>query len=299
MAPAAIGDERRRLRELLPGGIVDARSRPPIPAFTQDRTYTNLERTLGNVRARGWTITPAMEQSDLDGYFAEVDAAGITMSGIPARFPNKWWGGRGNEPVFEAADANAGRFFPLAALDPVDPGAAESVAGLVERGAKGIVFEPGICDEPAYLDDPRIFPVYEACSGASVPALIMGGGEAGPDLSFADPVRFDRVAIQFPELTIVNVHGGWPLAQAAVGVAFRRSNVWMLPDVYFPGLPGEQDYVIAMKTFLQDRFLFATGYPFCPIQETIDRFLGFGLPDEVLGKVFRGNAVRLFGLDDE
>ncbi len=129
-----------------------------------------------------------------------------------------------------------------------------------------------------------------------VPALIMGGGEAGPDLSFSDPARIDRVAIRFPELTIVNVHGGWPLAQAAVGVAFRRSNVWILPDVYFPGLPGEHDYVAAMKTFLADRFLFATGYPFCPISETIDRFAAFGLSDEILVKVFRDNAVRLFGL---
>ncbi len=80
-------------------------------------------------------------------------------------------------------------------------------------------------------------------------------------------------------------------------MAFRRANVWMLPDVYFPGLPGEADNVKGTATFLQDRFLFATGYPFCPIQETIDRYLGFGLSDDVLAKVMRGNALRLLGLD--
>ena len=72
----------------------------------------------------------------------------------------------------------------------------------------------------------------------------------------------------------------------------------MLPDVYFPGLPGEADYVKGIATFLADRFLFATGYPFCPIQETIDRYLGFGLSDEVLHKIMRENALRLFRLDE-
>lgn len=82
-----------------------------------------------------------------------------------------------------------------------------------------------------------------------------------------------------------------------LGVAFRRANVWVFPDVYFPGLPGEADYVKGIAT-LADRFLFATGYPFCPIQETIDRYLGFGLSDEVLRKIMRENALCLFRLDE-
>lgn len=286
------------LPDIVPEGIVDARARPPIRAFIEDRTYTNLERTLRNVAARGWTITPAMRHADLDGYLAEVRDAGIVRAGVPARAPNRWWGGKGNEPVFEAEQQNPDLFFVYAAVDPMRKGAADSVQVLVDRGARGIVLEPGICDVPTYVDDPAIDPVYEACQAARVPALVMGGGETGPDLTFSDPVRIDRVASRFPNLVVVNVHGGWPHAQAALGVAFRRANVWMLPDVYFPGLPGESDYVKGIATFLQDRFLFATGYPFCPIRETIARYLAFGLSDEVLGKVMRDNARRLFKLDD-
>ena len=136
-------------------------------------------------------------------------------------------------------------FFAYAALNPYDdPGAADAVAGLKERGAVGIVVEPGIADEPAYVDDPRIDPLCEACLGAGLPLLIMAGGEAGPDLSYCDPVLLDRLAIRHPQLQIVNVHGGWPLVQGALGVAFRRKNVWYLGDVYFPNLPGEADIVL-------------------------------------------------------
>jgi len=124
----------------------------------------------------------------------------------------------------------------------------------------------------------------------------MAGGEAGPDLSFCDPLRLDRLALRHRELQIVNVHGGWPLVQGALGVAFRRANVWYLGDVYFPNLPGEADILLAMRTYLQERFLFASGYPFCPLPAIVDRYLSFGLPEPVLEQVMGGNAARLFGV---
>jgi predicted TIM-barrel fold metal-dependent hydrolase len=83
-----------------------------------------------------------------------------------------------------------------------------------------------------------------------------------------------------------------------LGFAYPRPNVWLLPAVYLRVLPGEQDYILAMRTFLRDRFLFATGYPFCPVEDILDRYHGFGLPDDVLAGVLGGNARRLFRLDD-
>jgi uncharacterized protein len=276
--------------------IVDARSRPPIAAFLGDRTFANVEGTLANVRARGWEPPPSLEQQSLELFWQEMDAAGIETACVPARVPNKWWGGTGNDGVFEACDASE-RLVAYAALNPYDdPYAAEAVTGLKDRGAVGIVVEPGIADEPAFVDDRRIDPLCEVCRAEGLPLLIMAGGEAGPDLSYCDPVLLDRLAVRHPELQIVNVHGGWPYVQAALGVAFRRKNVWYLGDVYFPNLPGEADVVLAMRTYLQDRFLFSTGYPFCPLGATVERYLGFGLPDDVLEKVMGLNAVRLLGL---
>ena len=286
------------LRRLVPNGIIDSRARPPIEGFLEDRTYTNLERTVKNIENRGWQAPTSLLERSLPDYLQESQEAGISLAGVPARAPNRWMGGKGNAPVFTACNQSNGFFMPYAAVDPTVAHAADSSAGLKAQGAKAIVFEPGVADEPTYIDDPGISEVYESCMAAELPALVMSGGEAGPDTSYSDPVRLDRIAKWFPDLTIVNVHGGWPHVQGALGVAFRRPNVWMLPDVYFPGLTGEADYVVAMKTFLQDRFLFATGYPFCPIKATVDRYLSFSLPEPVVRKVFRENAVRLFGLDE-
>lgn len=276
--------------------IIDARSRPPIAAFLDDRTYDRLEGTLANVRARGWTPAVSTQERSLHLFWSEFAAAGIERAGVPARVPNRWWGGKGNGPVFDACDADE-RLFAYAALNPYDdPQAADDVALLKRRGARGIVVEPGIADQPAYVDDPRIDALCEACVAERLPLFVMAGGEAGPDLSFCDPVLFERLAIRHPALQLVNVHGGWPFVQEALGVAFRRPNVWILGDVYFPNLPGEADIVLAIRTFLQERFLFSTGYPFCPLQATVDRYLEFGLPDHVLENVMGLNATRLLAL---
>lgn len=274
--------------------IVDARARPPIGAFTHD-PYANLDTTLADLERRGWTPTEANRSADLSLFLREVEAAGISHVGIPARIDNAMYGGADNGEVLAACAAEE-RFFGYAAVDPADGGAADSVRPLVEAGAAGIVVEPGIGSPPAQVNERRFDAVWEACLAARVPVLVQAGGGAGPDYSYSDPVRLERLAARFPELQIVNVHGGWPFVQAALGVAYRRPNVWILADFYFPGLPGHDDYVRAMGTYLQDRFLFATSFPSCPIAAVVERYRALALPPGVLAKVMGENARRLFGL---
>jgi predicted TIM-barrel fold metal-dependent hydrolase len=277
--------------------IIDARVCPPIEAFVEDRTWADLQGTLQGVRERGWTVPPSMESASVDAYLSDCAAVGVRHAGLPARVPNDSWGGQGNDLVFAAADERPHFFYAYGAVDALDPDPDTTIAGLRARGARGIVVEPGLAGTPVHIDDRAVDPVYDACQSAGLPLLLMGGGETGPDLSYSDPLRHEQVAIRFPRLDIVYVHGGWPFVQGALGVAFRRRNVWMMPDVYFPGLPGEQDYVLAMRTYLQDRFLFASNYPYCPLPEIVERYHGFGLPDDVLKKVLHDNAARLFELE--
>ncbi|MEU2238283.1 amidohydrolase family protein [Streptomyces sp. NPDC018338] len=53
------------------------------------------------------------------------------------------------------------------------------------------------------------------------------------------------------------------------------------------GLPGGDEDVPA------DPFLFASNYPYCPLDEVVQRYHGFGLSDDVLTKVLHDNAKRL------
>lgn len=274
--------------------IIDARACPPIPAYLPDRTWTDLAGTLDGAAARGWQIDGPASSPDLQVYLDECRRLGVTRAGLTARVPNALWGGQGNPPVFEAVAQRPEFFFAYSAVDALEPEPGAAVQRLKDLGARGVVVEPGLADPVLHIDDPQVDPVYDACQSAGLPLLLMGGGETGPDLSYSDPLRHERVAMRFPRLRIVYMHGGWPFVQAALGVAFRRKNVWMMPDVYFPGLPGEHDYLLAMRTFLQDRFLFASNHPYCPLSRILARYHDFKLTDDLLGKVLHDNAHRLF-----
>ena len=95
----------------------------------------------------------------------------------------------------------------------------------------------------------------------------MVGGTAGPDLSYSDPIRTDRVLADFPNLNVVVAHGGWPWVNEILHLGFRRQNLWLSPDMYFSRMPGWEEYVKAADGFLSDRMLYASSFPFCPVRE--------------------------------
>ena len=41
----------------------------------------------------------------------------------------------------------------------------------------------------------------------------------------------DRLAARHPKLQIVSAHGSWPWVNEILGVAYRRTNVWVSPDM--------------------------------------------------------------------
>jgi predicted TIM-barrel fold metal-dependent hydrolase len=187
----------------------------------------------------------------------------------------------------------------VASFDPVaNPDAAEEAEGLLRKGFKGIKLLPGWMPEPTKADDERLFPIYEVCVTTGKPVLIVNGGNAGPDMSYSDPISVDRVAAAFPQLKIVICYAGWPYVHQALGVLYRRPNVWLLPDSYLPGMPGEQDYLGAMKTYARERFLFSFYYPMNPLQEHINRILSLKLDPTVLERYLFGNAAELFEIDE-
>ena len=89
----------------------------------------------------------------------------------------------------------------------------------------------------------------------------MAGGGNGPDASYSHPMVIDQIAADFPNLTIINTHGGYPWVTEILFVAYRRPNLYICPDMYLFNQPGWQDYVTAANFALQDRFLFGTAIP--------------------------------------
>ena len=255
--------------------IIDFRLRPPSHSFLNLRIYTQ-ERITWFAKLLAVPVPQAALNRSMKEFSAEVDAAGIKMGVMNGRDCPEPHGIVTNEDVADLVRQHPGK---LIGTGGVRLGRANSVTqvdhAIKELGLRGIAIDPGFNDPPMYSSAQEVFEVARRCAVHGVPLIINASTVAGPDVSYADTVHIDRLAAACPDTTIVVSHGCWPNAQAMCGVAFRRDNVWVSPDMYMMACPGVPDYVMGINTFLADRFLFGTAYPSCPLKPLIDYYGSF------------------------
>ncbi len=276
--------------------VIDFRLRPPVAGFLNTLMYSAGERRDGFTRTVGFTPSPAAQQQSMDLLLKEMDEAGVDRGVVVGRLAGVL-GSVPNEDVAQIVAAHPGRFIGAASIDPTSrKGACDTITQAVRNGFKLINIEPGSYPVPLYADDRRLYPIYAHCEDLGVPVIMMVGGTAGPDLSYSDPVRTDRVLADFPNLKVVVAHGGWPWVNEILHVAFRRPNMYLSPDMYFSRMPGWEEYVKAADSFLADRMLYASSFPFCPVKDYKQWFETLPIRPENLRKVMGGNACALLGL---
>jgi len=276
--------------------ILDFRLRPPSHSYLDLRIYTR-ERITWFAELLAVPPPQAALNRSMKEFWGELAEAGIKLGVMNGRDCPEPHGIVTNEDV-----ADLQRQFPdkLIGTGGVrlarDNSLAQVDHAIKELGLRGIAIDPGFNDPPMYSSAPEVYAVARRCAEYKVPLIINSSTVAGPDVSYAEPVHIDRLAAACPETTIVVSHGCWPNAQAMCGVAFRRGNVYVSPDMYMMRCPGVPDYVMAMNTFLADRFLFGSAYPSCAMKPLVDYYAELPIKDSVRPKVMYQNAARLLGL---
>lgn len=276
--------------------IIDFRVRPPLGGFLQTLMYAAGERRDGFTRTVGFEPSPAAQQQSMDLMMREMDAAGVHKGVVVGRLAGVL-GSVPNADVQGIVANHPERFIGAASIDPSSRvEACKTIDAAIAAGFKLVNIEPGSYPVPMYADDRRLYPIYAHCEDRKVPIILMVGGTAGPDLSYSDPIRTDRVLADFPNLQVVVAHGGWPWVNEILHIAFRRSNLYLSPDMYFSRMPGWEEYVKAADSFLADRMLYASSFPFCPLKDYKTWFETLPIRPENLAKVMGGNARRLLGI---
>lgn len=278
------------------GKIIDLRCRPPAAGFETMALYWDKDRVAQMGRDIGFEPAQSYLSESVEACIGEMDEAGIAVGVVTGRLSGQRLGRVENAAIIDLVRSHPGRFWGMGGVDLDDLAAAKRQ---VEEAINsphlcGAVFESGCAETPRYADDPEFAPLFGACEDAGLPVLLMAGGNAGPDLSYSNPVQVDRLAARHPRLEIVAAHGSWPWVNEILGVAYRRKNVWVSPDMYV-FLPGGQMYVEAANTYLQDRFLFGTAYPALPFKPAVERFCELPFREAVRSKVLYENANRLLG----
>ncbi len=277
--------------------IIDFRLRPPAGQFLSTLMYAQGERRDGFTRTVGFEPSPAAQQQSMQMTLEEMDEAGVDHGVVVGRLAGML-GSISNDDVLALMQAHGNRFIGAASIDPTNRiEACRSIDQSMAAGFRLINIEPGAYPIPMYADDRRLYPIYAHCEDRQIPIILMVGGTAGPDLSYSDPIPTDRMLADFPNLKVVLAHGGWPWVTQILHIAFRRTNVYLSPDMYFSRMAGWEEYVKAADGFLADRMLYASSFPFCPIKGYKEWFETLPIRQENRKKIMGENASRLLGMN--
>jgi predicted TIM-barrel fold metal-dependent hydrolase len=139
------------------------------------------------------------------------------------------------------------------------------------------------------LNVPVLIDVGTTGMGAGLP------GGMGAKLRHAHPSAIDELAADFPNLTIVAAHPGWPWVDEMTAVALHKGNVFWEVSGWAPKYFPSQ-LKIDIRGRLKDKIMFGSDYPSIPHARLLREWSQLGYADDVMERVFHGNAERVLGL---
>jgi predicted TIM-barrel fold metal-dependent hydrolase len=165
-----------------------------------------------------------------------------------------------------------------------------------EDGFKGLRVLPWLWEVPP--TDRRFYPLFAACVELGVPFCTQVGhtGPLRPSETGRPIPYIDQVAIDFPELTIVCGHVGYPWTEEMIAVARKHENVVIDTSAYTTKrLPPE--LITYMKTGSgRHKVLFGSNFPMIAPAHALEGLDELGLDAETKDLYLGGNARRVFGL---
>jgi len=285
--------------------IIDFRVQPPYKSFLGIHFFRPRpaveDLVTGNPFAVSRITPPSFEQQSIELFVQEMDEAGIDLAVITGQHTGPTGRSASNDDIAELVQRYPGRFAGFGGIDPREPDAVTEVRRCIETlGCRGIAMLPGWSTPPLRDDDEAVYPIYETCRDLGVPVVITSSHYIGPDMTYSLPIHIQKVAFDFPELTLIVGHASWPWTLQICAVAMRCTNVYLMPEfyMYIPDMPGAEDYVKAANSYLAYRMLYSSCYPSRSLGQALAEFKALPLKSEVQENLLSRNGARLLGLSE-
>ncbi|MGC6471274.1 MAG: amidohydrolase family protein [Parvibaculales bacterium] len=267
--------------------IIDVWGQHPTLRFVQDPVFDSLYRWNREARPDA--------APDVSMTLALMDAAGVDQMLISAwQAPHRDM--ITNDEVADFVAQSGGRFVGVGSVDISSPmtAVAEIRRCIHDLGFKAIRVLPWLCERPP--TDRLFYPVYTACADLGVPFCTQIG-HTGPLMpsEVGRPIYLDQVALDFPELTIVGGHIGYPWTEEAIAVATKHENVYIDTSAYtakrFP-----PELVRYLKSNGAGKILFGTNYPMITPEKCLADLDALGLSPDTKAAFLGGTARKVFNL---
>jgi uncharacterized protein len=268
---------------------IDVWMQHPTKRFLAHDMFDSLRRWTGEAIPE--------EPPPIDVTVAAMDAAGVRFGLLSA-----WHGPGGpliaNNEVAAWIEQHPDRFAGLGAVDlnrPMDA-VRELRRCVTELGFLGLRVIPWLWEAPP--TDRRYYPLYAACVELEVPFCTQVGhtGPLKPSETGRPIPYIDQVAIDFPELTIVCGHIGYPWTEEMVAVARKHQNVYIDTSAY-TARRYPPELVAYMKTRGgRQKVMFGSNHPMIAPQHALEHLNQLKIDDETQELFLHANAERVFGL---
>ncbi len=268
--------------------IVDAWMQHPTREFLNLPIFQSLRRWSHG--ALGTAEVP------LEATLTSMDEAGVRLGLVCA-----WWGPQGpiisNDAVAAFVRSYPQRLIGIASVNlyrPMD--AVRELRRCVrDLGFRGLRIVPWLWNLPP--DDRRYYPLYAECTELGIPFCLQVG-HTGP-LCPSEPGRpipyLDHVALEFPDLTIVGGHIGFPWTTEMISLATKYPNVYIDTSAYtvrrYP-----RDLIEYLRGHGRRKVMFGSNHPAWPAKTCLEDFDSLGLDAETVELFLHTNAERAFSL---
>lgn len=298
-----------------PGDVIDAHTHLFTVGLLEEVLAKQPPEAMGRFReglkSRKWgrpgreqTLPDLTPEETARFYVDRINAAGVQKALVMSVMPDSQW-------TRDFIVAAKGHVQACCNVDPRDPDAPALLERDMAAGFKGVKLLP--VNRCYSVADPACRPFFEKAAELKAPVVIHFGVTVDPtgDLRYADPIDLSPVARDYPDLPFVIAHFGAGWLDSVLRLAYQCKNVcvdtsgtnnWM--DYYVPKMTLAEVFERALMAVGPERVLFGTdagttaAYRTWIKYQQVRTLEEMGLSDRDRDLVLRGNAARIFKMDE-
>jgi len=161
----------------------------------------------------------------------------------------------------------------------------------IKQKTFGIKLQPSF--QEFYVDDEKVFPLYEELERLGLIVLFHSGDELSPLMEVrATPKRLAKVREKFPGLKMIAAHFGGFKFWDEVREYLLGKDIYFDTSAFFGYLPDAEAKDLILK-HRADRILFGTDFPIVDQRRDLDYLERLGLPEDLNSRILFQNALAL------
>lgn len=193
-----------------------------------------------------------------------------------------------------AAEINGGSIISFGTIHPDYSGWRDEIAFLEDAGIKGIKFHPDY--QGFYIDEPRMYPVYEAIAKAGMPMLFHAGLDIGlPGPYKCMPDKLKKLTRKLAGAKIIASHMGGYSFWDDVKKHLFEENIY-LDTSYCLMKMGKDQLKSMILAHGYEKVLFGSDSPWTIQKQEVEKIRTLGLNDVQTNAVLYANSACLLGI---